>query len=140
MTTWTVTTRTQSLDNLPPKGKLKEFLEVGALIESDRTQGMSFLLEDRYIHYTVGMEDRFIPASAATDGQIAPTQTEILFESPVRAPDFFVSSPKPKDDPALALADAIAEGAKSSKSIALIVLSLVKYLEDVEKRLKKAKI
>ena len=67
-------------------------------------------------------------------------QTKQVFDLPVYAPDFIVQSPKPKADPLAALTEAIAEAAKVDKSIALIVLDLVKYLEDVEKRLKKAKV
>jgi hypothetical protein len=71
--------------------------------------------------------------------------TEQVFALPIRAPivtaaDFIVQSPKPKVDPLEALTEAIGEAAKADKSVALIVLDLVKYLEDVEKRLKKAKV
>jgi hypothetical protein len=69
-----------------------------------------------------------------------PISSEIVFAVPVRAPDFVVSSPKPKDDPLEAIVEAVAEGGKAKKSIALMVLNFAKYLDDVEKRLKKAKV
>lgn len=66
--------------------------------------------------------------------------TEIVFPLPVRAPDFLVSSPKPKDDPIEAMTEAVLEGGKANKSIALMVLSFAKYLDHVEKRMKKGKL
>jgi hypothetical protein len=67
-------------------------------------------------------------------------QTEVIFSLPVVAPDFLVGSPKPKSDPVEALVEAMVEGGKVRKSIALIALSLVKHADDVEKRLKKGKL
>lgn len=69
----------------------------------------------------------------------------VTFDTPIHAPavyaaDYFVASPKPKAHHAEAHAEAIAEAAKKDKSIALIVLDLVVYVEELEKRLKKAKI
>jgi hypothetical protein len=63
-------------------------------------------------------------------------KTQEVFTIPLVTPDFIVQSPKPKTDPMLALAEA----ERADKSIALIVLDLMVYLEDIEKRLKKAKI
>jgi len=67
-------------------------------------------------------------------------KTEQKFDVPIIAPDFIVQSPKPKADPLLAHAEAIAEAAKTDKSIALIVLDLVVYVEELEKRLQKKNI
>lgn len=64
-------------------------------------------------------------------------ETEIVFPLPVSAPDYLVSSPKVQDDPLAALAAAIVESGKAKKSIAFIALSFVKYLDYLEKRLKK---
>lgn len=53
------------------------------------------------------------------------------FDLPVKAPDFLVATPKINPDPEL-VDEAIAEmkkGEGSEKSIALIVLSMAKYLE-----------
>ncbi len=63
-----------------------------------------------------------------------------MFTLPVIAPDFIVQSPKPKTKHLEAHAEAVAEAGKADKSIALIVLDLVVYIEELEKRLKKAKI
>lgn len=63
--------------------------------------------------------------------------TEVVFSIPVRAPDFVVASPKPKDNPKDALAEAIAESKKphgATKSMGLMVLSMMRYIEDLEKR------
>uniref|UniRef100_A0A6M3K6Q7 Uncharacterized protein n=1 Tax=viral metagenome TaxID=1070528 RepID=A0A6M3K6Q7_9ZZZZ len=65
-----------------------------------------------------------------------PKTTE-TFTLPVVAPDFIVSSPKPKIDHLEAHAEAIAESLKANKSIALIVLDLVVYINELEIRLKK---
>ena len=65
----------------------------------------------------------------------APTQT--IFELPVVAPDFIVQSPKPKKNHMEAHAEAIAESKKDTKSIALMVLDMMVYIEESEKRLAK---
>jgi len=67
-------------------------------------------------------------------------KTAETFTLPVIAPDFIVQSPKPKANHLEAHAEAVAEAAKADKSIALIVLDLVVYIEELEKRLKKANI
>lgn len=81
-----------------------------------------------------------------------PPQTETVFDLPLRTPaiyaaDYFVSSPRVKDDPLEAIRDAINEAVKKDKSLALIVLSLAKgmiylldYIDKTDKRLDKAKI
>lgn len=69
-----------------------------------------------------------------------PDLEPIVYDVPVIAPDFIVQSPRVKDDPLEALDEAVTEAKKAhgtSKSIALIVLSLAKYAEDLEKRAKK---
>lgn len=69
-----------------------------------------------------------------------PVKTAETFSLPVIAPDFIVQSPKPKKKHMEAHTEAIAEAGKVDKSIALIVLDLVVYVEELEKRLKKANI
>lgn len=67
----------------------------------------------------------------------------VVFAMPVIASDFVVQTPDVPTDPATALTEAIKESRKgkgASKSLAYILLALVNYIEDVEKRLKKAKI
>jgi hypothetical protein len=59
------------------------------------------------------------------------------FELPVIAPDFIVQSPKPKKNHLEAHAEAVTESKKADKSIALIVLDMVVYIEELEKRIKK---
>jgi hypothetical protein len=83
--------------------------------------------------------DVVIP-SMPVDERTETSPSSVTYTVPVIATDFLVQSPKPKTDPLEALTEAIAEAGKTDKSIALIVLDLVKYLEDVEKRLKKAKV
>jgi len=61
----------------------------------------------------------------------------IEFDLPLVAPDFIVSSLKISGDKNRALEEAIEESKKQVKSIALIVLSLTKYFEDIESRLSK---
>jgi hypothetical protein len=66
-----------------------------------------------------------------------PPPAELIFNKPIKAPDFIVASPKPKADPKEALAEAKGEARKGdgiNKSIALIVLDLVNVIEDLEKR------
>jgi hypothetical protein len=77
---------------------------------------------------------------------------ETVFDLPLRTPavyaaDYFVSSPRVKDDPLEAIRDAINGAVKKDKSIALIVLSLAKgmiylldYIDKTDKRLKDAKV
>lgn len=67
----------------------------------------------------------------------------IVFSMPVVASDFFVQTPDVHDDPTTALVEAAKEARKGkgvSKSLAYIALSLVNYVEDAEKRLKRAKV
>lgn len=69
---------------------------------------------------------------------------EITFDKAISAPagyfqNIFVSSPKINPNPELALEEAIAEmekGEGNSKSIALIALSLAKYLKSKKNKLK----
>jgi len=66
-------------------------------------------------------------------------ETILAFDKPVKAPDFIVATPKINADPEAALDEAIAETEKgdgSEKSIALIVLSLAKYLKAKRDKLK----
>jgi len=73
---------------------------------------------------------------ANIDNMGFPTQTEVYFSLPVRAPDFLVSSPTPKTDPLEALNEAVAEGGKSKKSIASMALNFAVYLLEAEKKIK----
>lgn len=62
----------------------------------------------------------------------------IEYQKPIKAPDFIVASPKPKDKPSEALAQAlkIAKQAHGTpKSVPEIVLNLVNYIEDLEQRI-----
>ncbi|MBU2051295.1 MAG: hypothetical protein KKH61_20300 [Gammaproteobacteria bacterium] len=77
---------------------------------------------------------------AAHDPTPEPEPVNEVFTKPIVAPDFIVQSPKPKKNHLEAHAEAIAEAGKADKSIALIVLDLVVYIEELEKRLKKANI
>lgn len=68
-------------------------------------------------------------------------QTEQVFELPIVAPsvtagDYFVQSPKPKADHLQAHAEAVAESKKKNKSLALMVLDMMVYIEELEKRVK----
>jgi len=66
-----------------------------------------------------------------------PEAAEFVFDKPIKAPDFIVASPKPKTNPKEALIEALGEARKphgESKSIALIVLDLIEYINDLEKR------
>lgn len=82
---------------------------------------------------------------AAHDPAPEPESPYQEFDKPVKAPDFIVASPDPKKNPKEALAEAIGEARKGKgqpKSIALIVLDLIEYVDDLEKRvdaLEKAK-
>jgi hypothetical protein len=72
---------------------------------------------------------------------IAPIAEDIVlrFDMPVQAPDFLVATPAINPDPEKAFDEAIAEMKKkegNSKSIALMVLSLTKYLESKKAKLK----
>ena len=63
----------------------------------------------------------------------------VEFDKPVQAPDFIVATPPIKDDPEEALLEAIAEmekGQGNPKSVALIALSLAKYLKSKKNKLK----
>jgi len=76
---------------------------------------------------------------AAHDPTPEPPPPYQEFTKPVKAPDFIVSTPKINADPEAALDEAIAEmekGKGSEKSIALIALSLVKYLKSKKSKLK----
>lgn len=75
---------------------------------------------------------------AAIEKNIVPP-TEIVYKVAVHAPDFVVSAPPINPDPELALKEAIREMEKSDgnpKSIALIALSLAKYLKSKRDKLK----
>ena len=104
-------------------------------LEWDTYRELLNTIEARYQN----SNDVVIP-SMPTDERTETAPSSIAYSVPVVAPDFIVQSPKPKTDPLAALTEAIEEAAKVDKSIALIVLDLVKYLEDVKKRLKKAKV
>jgi hypothetical protein len=65
--------------------------------------------------------------------------TEITFSLPIVAPDFITMTPEINADPELALEEAIAEmekGEGKPKSIALIALSLAKYLKSKKDKIK----
>lgn len=73
------------------------------------------------------------------DCTLDPPLNHIPFDKPIKAPDFIVATPSVHPDPEQALDEAIAEtkkGAGSEKSIALIVLSVAKYLEAKRIKLK----
>ncbi len=63
--------------------------------------------------------------------------TEQVFTVPLIAPEFIVASPKPKTDPAEALAHAQALALIAHKPLAEIVLNLMVVIADMDKRLKK---
>jgi len=67
-------------------------------------------------------------------------KTEERFEIPIVAPDFIVQSPKPKKDHLEAQARAIEISKMDDKSIPEIVLNLVVYIDELEKRLAKKNI
>ena len=61
----------------------------------------------------------------------------IEYQKPIKAPDFIVASPKPKDKPSEALVEAVKEARKGHgipKSSMTILLNLVEYIDDLEKR------
>lgn len=61
----------------------------------------------------------------------------IEYQKPIKAPDFIVASPKPKDKPSEALVEAVKEARKGQgipKSSMTILLNLVEYIDDLEKR------
>jgi hypothetical protein len=105
-----------------------------------------------YIHsgaYTLG----FVKATQEQiNAAIILLPKEVTFDMSIRTPavyaaDYFVSSPRVKDDPLEAIRDAINEAVKKDKSIAFIVLSLAKgmiylldYIDKTDKRLKDAKV
>jgi hypothetical protein len=63
----------------------------------------------------------------------------VQFDKPIKAPDFIVASPKPKDKPTDALARAVAIGRLphgTPKSIAEMVLNFMVVIEDMDKRIK----
>lgn len=69
-----------------------------------------------------------------------PAKEEEIFNLPIRAPSItvsnvFIESPKPKTDPNEALAEALAEAAKTrKKDMSLIVVSMLHY---IDKKVKK---
>lgn len=69
-----------------------------------------------------------------------PKEVEVTnFIYPISAPDFIVQTPKINSDPEKALDEAIAEMEKdkgSPKSVALIALSMAKYLKAKKTKLK----
>lgn len=101
---------------------------------------------DAYRELLATIETRFVSPDdvvipdVPVDERTADAPVEIAYTVPVHAPDFVVSSPKPKTDPAQAHAEAIAESLKADKSIALIVLDLVVYITELEQRLKRKNI
>lgn len=70
----------------------------------------------------------------------------IVYDKPIQAPDFIVASPKPKTNPKEALFKAVGEARKGHgvpKSSMTILLNLIEYIDDLEKRvdaLEKAKL
>ena len=119
-------------------------LEGVPITANHRSQVLAYIQELRDIPQTFISADAVeFPDPPYYEKGILPI--EQVFILPVYAPtmtarDFIVQSPKPKADPLEALKEAIEEADKADKSVALIVLDLVKYLEEVEKRLKKAKV
>lgn len=62
---------------------------------------------------------------------------EYEFSVPIKAPDFIVASPIPKDKPDEALAEAVKESKKphgTGKSVPVIVINLMRYIENLEER------
>ena len=105
------------------------FREDGACIPKDERNA-------DYVEYLAWVEAGNIPDSPEP---IAPESPYREFDRPVKAPDFIVATPPIKDDPELALDEAIAEmekGQGNPKSIALIALSMAKYLKSKKAKLK----
>ena len=128
-----------------------ELQKDGIAFTPSRDEGMNEILvgnydmaeyQARYKIYIAlpTLEERLSATEAVTSQMTATVPTELQSALPIRAPDFLVSSPKPKGNHMDAHAEAIAEAGKANKSIALIVLDLVVYVAELEKRLKKAKI
>ena len=84
------------------------------------------------------LDARFEELWIAASEKAIPTPTAEVFHLPIIAPDFLVATPKINDDPEKALDEAIAEMEKGEgeKSIALIALSLAKYLKSKKNKLK----
>ena len=85
------------------------------------------------------LDARFDELWRAASERAIPVPTSEIFQVPIIAPDFIVQTPKINDDPEKALDEAVAEmkkGEGTEKSLALMTLSLVKYLEAKRAKLK----
>ena len=116
-------------------GKLHASLvaELGQVISGVNSNGIVNWRDGHPVDDEQSRADTIIAAHDPTE-EIATQQVFIL---PLVAPDFIVQSPKPKKDHLEAHAEAIAESKKSDKSLALMVLDLMVYVEELEKRLQK---
>jgi hypothetical protein len=77
---------------------------------------------------------------AAHDPTPEPEPDYIEYKKPLKAPDFIVATPDVEATPELALTAAISEARKGKgkkKSMGKIVLNLVEYVDELEKRIKK---
>ena len=87
-----------------------------------------------YREYLAWLERGNVPEPA---DEVAPEPDFIEYSKSIKAPDFVVASPKPKDKPDEALKEAVKIAKRphgTAKSIPEIVLNLINYIDDLENR------
>lgn len=85
------------------------------------------------------LDNRFDELWIAASEKAMPVPVDEVFPVPVFAPDFITATPKVKDDPLEAMREAIAESKRGGqrKSIGLMVLSQIKFTENLIDRIEK---
>lgn len=107
---------------------------VPAPVDADTANMVFVEVGGNTVGFTSLTEEERAAVEALLEGDV------IEYSQPIKAPDFIVATPDVESDPTLAMEEAVKEARKGKgkkKSMAKILLNLVEYVDDLEKRVKK---